>query len=118
MAGAFSFVELQITLVILAIGLLGFAGLFRIYSQQIDYVQKYSEPNMYVSDSNNTAREYWIVSQTNEWMRQFAVPADIANSETPCWEPPSTGRPKIYTVHLDSFDLDQCQAVVSQDVNE
>ena len=64
---AFSFIELQIALVILAIGLLSFAGLYRVYSRQTDYI----EPNGF------STATYYVVSQSNCWMRKLAAPAQM-----------------------------------------
>jgi len=82
----FSFVELQVALVILAMGLLSFAGLFRIYSLQTRYIEQSSLP----------VSTYYIVSQTNRWMRQLGVPADMEETagQSP-WTPPTVNGVEI-----------------------
>lgn len=119
-AGAFSFVELQVALVMLAVGLLSFAGLFRIYSRQISYIEKYSEPNMYIKDPNDEFKEYWIVSHTNEWMRQLGAPADMNQTLQPsCWRPPVYDD-NNYNVQLMSLspDFNNGQAIVEVNLVE
>jgi len=113
-AGAFSFVELQVALVILAVGLLGFAGLFRTYSKQISYIEKYSEPNMYVKDPYDESKEYWLVSHTNEWMRQLGAPADINQTlQSSCWKPPVSDDNNYDVRLIIAFpDFNSSQAVV------
>jgi hypothetical protein len=78
-AGAFSLIELQVTLVILAVSVWGFANLFRVYSLQINYIE---QENLPVST-------YYVVSQTSRWMRQLEVPADMEKTagQLP-WIPP------------------------------
>jgi hypothetical protein len=77
--GAFSLIELQVTLVILAVSVWGFANLFRVYSLQTNYIE---QENLPVST-------YYVVSQTSRWMRQLEVPADMEQTagQLP-WEPP------------------------------
>ncbi|MGA2914649.1 MAG: hypothetical protein ABSE89_01325 [Sedimentisphaerales bacterium] len=103
-AEAFSLVELEVTLVILAIGLFGFAGLFKVYSQQISFIERYSEPNMYVNNPEEEAIEFWLVSQSNQWMRQIGAPAAISKSAgQTAWTPPVDGNDiGQYTVTMTS----------------
>jgi hypothetical protein len=112
-AGAFSLVELQIALVILAVGLLSFAGLFRVYSLQTSYIEQISLP----------VSTYYIVSQSNRWMQQLGVPADMEQTAGQSgWTPPVSGD-KAYRIRLNSLskDFDNSLAdanVTLEDVNE
>ena len=65
--GGFNMIELQVALVILAAGLLSFAGLYRIYTVQTTYIEQTSMP----------ASTYYVVSQSNRWMRQLGSPAQM-----------------------------------------
>ena len=109
----FSFVELQVALVILAMGLLSFAGLFRIYSLQTSYIEQSSLP----------VSTYYIVSQSNRWMQQLGVPADMEQTAgQSAWTPPVSGD-KAYRIRLNqlSKDFDNSLAdanVTLEDVNE
>lgn len=66
-SGGFNMIELQVALVILAAGLLSFAGLYRIYTVQTTYIEQTSMP----------ASTYYVVSQSNRWMRQLGSPAEM-----------------------------------------
>lgn len=118
-AGAFNFVELEVALVILAAGLLSFAGLFRIYSLQTNYIEQISMP----TDPNDDPNSYWIVSQSNRWMRQLEEPADMYHKPGQfSWEP-NVSDSKKYKIKLNSLskDFDNSQAVVDvtlKDVND
>ena len=122
-AGAFSFIELQVTLVILAIGLWSFAGLLKVYRQQSDYIAMNSEPNLYIENPEGWSKEYWVVSQSNKWMRQLEAPAGInqAAGQIP-WTPPVDGNDMgEYSVTMTStpvknFDLQR--AVVSINIEK
>jgi hypothetical protein len=115
----FSFLELQVTLVVLAVGLWGFSGLYRVYSRQITYVERYCEPNMYVPAGET--QEFWLVSQSDNWMQQLGAPAQISPSsgQSP-WTPPIDGNDAgAYSVTTTSglsknFDLNR--AVVNINV--
>ncbi|MBN1787227.1 MAG: hypothetical protein JW806_02400 [Sedimentisphaerales bacterium] len=78
-AGAFSLIELQVTLIILATAVWGFAALFRVYSLQTEFIEQETLP----------VSTYYVVSQTSRWMRQLGVPADMAQEAgQTAWEPP------------------------------
>ncbi len=95
-ARAFSFIELQITMVILAISLLNFAGLYRVYSLQTAYIEKNTQPSM----------TYYITSPTNSYMRQLGIPADMNQSAgIIAWSPPVTGS-AIYRIRLNYYSKD------------
>lgn len=103
-AKAFSFIELQVTMVILAISLLNFAGLYRVYSLQTAYIEKNTQP----------VTTYYLTSPTNSWMRQLGIPAYIEQSAgvTP-WTPTITGS-ATYKIRLNSYtkDFENKQAAV------
>ncbi len=106
LARAFSFIELQITMIILAISLLNFAGLYRVYSLQTAYIEKNTQPSM----------TYYITSPTNGWMRQLGIPADVNQTAglTP-WSPPVTGNTP-YKVRLNSYTKDFVNSQASVEV--
>lgn len=112
-AGAFSFLELQITLVILSMGLMSFAGLYRVYSLQTAYIEK----------THQSASTYYVVSQANRWMRQLGVPAEMEQTAgAVSWTPPVSSGTK-YRIRLDSFsrDFEQSRAVAEvtmEDISE
>lgn len=102
-ARAFSFIELQVTMVILAISLLNFAGLYRIYSLQTAYIEKNTQP----------VTTYYITSPTNSWMRQLGIPAYMEQSAgTTPWTPPVTGS-VTYKIRLNSYskNFENSQAI-------
>jgi hypothetical protein len=100
---AYSFIELQIAMVILAIGLLSFAGLYRVYSRQTDYI----EPN------NMSSPTYYIVSQSNSWMRKLGAPAQMElTAGLSAWTPLVTEGDRTRQVTLsedpnENFSLNQ-----------
>jgi hypothetical protein len=109
---AYSFIELQIAMVILAIGLLSFAGLYRVYSLQTNYL----EPN------SMSVSTYYVVSQSDRWMRQLGAPAQIVRTagQLP-WTPPVPQADRVKTVTLsadpnENFTLNQ--AILSVTVEE
>ncbi|MFA5293678.1 MAG: hypothetical protein WC496_11695 [Phycisphaerae bacterium] len=110
---AFSFLELQVTMVILAIGLWGFAGLFKVYSRQVDYIEQSSLP----------VSTYYIVSQSNQWMKQLGSPAEIKQTpgQVP-WTPQVDGNDVgDYSVAMTSspaMDFDLNTAVVNIHVEQ
>ena len=95
-AGGFSFVELQIAMVILAIGLWGFAGLFKVYSRQTDYIEQSSMP----------VSTYYIVSQSNKWMKRLGTPAEMEQTAGgEAWEPDVNDN-RTYSIQLNSYSKD------------
>lgn len=109
----FNLVELEVTLVILAIGLFGLAGLFKVYSQQISFVERNCDPNMFVENPQEETKDLWLVSQTNEWMKQFAAPADINNSPgQTAWEP-NVLPDRQYDVQLSTFDFNDTSKAIA-----
>jgi hypothetical protein len=109
----FSFVELQVAMVVLAVGLLSIAGLFRIYSLQTSYIEQNSMP----------FSTYYIVSQSDMWMRQLDVPADMEQTAgQSAWTPPVSGD-KAYRIRLNglskNFDDSTADAnAILEDANE
>ena len=105
-AGGFNMIELQVSLVILAAGLLSFAGLFRIYTAQTTYIEQTAMP----------ASTYYVVSQSNTWMRQLGAPAEIEESagQSP-WTPPVSCCTE-YRILLNSLTKDFEQSQATADV--
>jgi hypothetical protein len=103
---AFSFIELQITMVILAISILNFACLYRVYSLQTSCIEKNTQP----------VSTYYISSQTNRWMRQLGTPANLEQiAGVIPWTPPVTGDEK-YKIRLNSLSKNFEQSQVMAEV--
>jgi len=108
---AFSFLELQVTMVILAVGLWGFAGLFKVYSRQVDYIEQSSLP----------VSTYYIVSQSNQWMKQLGAPAEIKQvpgqvSWRPLVDGNDTGDYSVEMTSSPAMDFDLGTAIVNINV--
>lgn len=92
-AAAYTLLELQVALVILGAGLLAMPPLMAMQSRQIRHVEAWcrSEPTFYV------------VSQSNRWLRRMEVPAEMeAKAGVQPWAPPVTGI-QVYNVELRSM---------------
>jgi len=75
---------------------LGFAGLFRIYSLQTRHIEQNSMP----------ASTYYVVGQSNRWMRQIEMPADMEQTAgQSAWIPPVSGD-KAYKIQLNRLSKD------------
>lgn len=87
---AFTMLELQVALGVLAIGLLGLGSLMIRQSRQVARLESWCVPD----------RTYYVVAQSNPWMRALNAPADFnaAAGQGP-WAPPVTGR-KTYVITL------------------
>ena len=105
-ADGFNMIELQVSLVILAAGLLSFAGLFRIYTTQTTYIEQTAMP----------ASTYYVVGQSNRWMRQLGSPAEMEESagQSP-WTPPVSCCTE-YKILLNSLTKDFEQSQATADV--
>ena len=89
----FTLLELQVTLVIMSVGLLSFAGLLAMQGRQMRSVEQWC----------SSSPTYYVVSQSNRWMRQLGAPA--AAEETAgqsAWTPPVTGQKK-WDITLTSY---------------
>lgn len=114
--------ELQVTLVILAVSLWGLSSLYRVYSMQITYIEKYCEPNMYAPGGDT--QNFWLVSQSDNWMQRLGAPAQISPSygQSP-WTPPVDGNyVGTYSVTTTSslikdFDLNTAVINIVESVN-
>lgn len=95
-AAAFTLLELQVTLVILGAGLLAMPPLLAMQSRQIRHMEAWcrSEPT------------FFLVSQSNRWLRRLGAPAERQTEAggSP-WPPPVTGDP-VYDVRLRSLTQD------------
>ena len=78
-AEAFTLLEIQVALVLLAVGLLGIAGLMVRQSMQIVRVESWCVPD----------RTHYLLSQDDPWMMALHAPATLepASGGTP-WRPP------------------------------
>jgi Tfp pilus assembly protein PilV len=92
----FSLLELTVTTVVLMIGLLGLMAAVRTHSRQMEKAESWCQGS----------RTYYVVSQTNTWMRQLGAPADLnAEAGQAAWAPPVSGTEQ-YRVSLDSRVID------------
>lgn len=95
-AGGFSMLELTITLFVLMVALLGLMATVRVHSRQMERAESWCRDDP----------TYYVVSQTNTWMRQLDAPADLnLQAGVPAWTPPISGQPR-YTVRLESHSVD------------
>jgi prepilin-type N-terminal cleavage/methylation domain-containing protein len=102
---AFTLLELEVTLVILAVGLLGVASLMAMQSRQMRRVEAWCR----------TSPTYTVLSHTNRWLRQLNAPAELTgNPAQSAWAPPVTHKAK-YTLAPGSVERhlgDQQMSVV------
>ena len=78
----FSLLELQVTLGILAVGLLGIASLLALAGRQMRRTEAWC--------ANNPT--YYVHNQPSRWMRLLAAPADLtAQPGDATWSPPVGG---------------------------
>ena len=93
---AFSLVELTVSLSVLMIGLLGLMAAMQIHSRQVETAESWCR----------RPSTYYVVSQTNPWMRQLAAPADLnTQAGVAPWTPPTSGKQR-YAVCLDAYSID------------
>jgi hypothetical protein len=93
---AYSLLEVQVAMILLTAGLMGIAGALRVHSRQLEVAEAWCREGV----------EYYVVSQSNTWMRRLGVPAELTTEPgVSAWEPPVTGE-QNYEVELDSFALD------------
>jgi hypothetical protein len=77
--------------------------MFRTHSRQIEVAESWCREDI----------EYYVVSQSNTWMRVLGAPAELHTEPgVPVWTPPVTGD-RAYEVLLDSFVLDTENRVAS-----
>lgn len=81
-ARGFTLLELQVSLAVLAIGILGLSTLTIRQSKQVARVEAWCTPD----------RTYYVVGQTHPWMRALGAPAELADSAgQSAWAPPVSG---------------------------
>lgn len=106
-AAAFTVLELQVALVILGAGLLAMTPLMAMQSRQIRHVEAWcrSEPTFY------------LVSQSNRWLRRLGAPAAMEDQAggSP-WTPPVDGAQE-YDLELLSLNEDLDNRTVSVEVH-
>ena len=87
---AYSLLEVQVAIIILT------AGMLRVQSRQMEVAESWCRDGI----------EYYVLSQSNTWMRIVGVPAELTtNPNASVWEPPVMGE-QSYEVELDSLVLD------------
>ena len=90
---AFTLLELMISLSVLAIGLMGIQALMIRQSKQVSRMEQWC-----LND-----RTYYVVNQSEEWMRALRGPATLQNQPgQTAWSPPVVSRDH-YEVTLESF---------------
>jgi len=79
---AYTLLELQVTLVILATGVLGVSALLAVQGRQIRQVEAWCRE----------APTYYLLTHTNRWMRRLEAGAELhaQAGQTP-WSPPVAG---------------------------
>jgi len=103
---AYSLLEVQIALIVLMAGVLGLCTMLRTHSRQMEVAESWCREDI----------EYYVVSQSNTWMRVLGAPAELRTEPgIPAWTPPVTGD-KAYEVSLDSFVLDSENRQASADL--
>jgi hypothetical protein len=93
---AFSLLEVQIAMIVLTMALLGLSVTLKTHSRQMEAAELWCRENT----------EYYIVGQSNTWMRQFEMPAELyTDPNIVSWEPLVSGELN-YKIELESFELD------------
>jgi len=107
---AFTLLELQVVLIVLTVSLLGIVGLVSLQSRQMSNVEQWC----------SSSPVYYLVSQSNRWMKQLGAPADVNDSPgQSAWKPPVSGE-KEYSLQITSinraFASNQisCQVIMEQ----
>ncbi len=103
----FTLLELQVTLVIMGVGMLSFAGLLAMQGRQMRSVEQWCR----------SSPTYYVVSQSNRWMRQLGAPAAAEETagQSP-WTPPVTGDTKwdiTLTLFTREFDCQEMSGVAT-----
>jgi hypothetical protein len=103
---AYSLLEVQVALIVLMAGMLGLCAMLRIHSRQIEAAESWCREDI----------EYYMVSQSNAWMRVLGAPAELHTEPgVAAWTPPVTGN-RAYEVLLNSFVLDTENRQASADL--
>jgi len=104
---AFTLLELQVVLIVLTVSLLGIVGLVSLQSRQMNSVEQWC----------SASPVYYLVTQSNRWMKQLGAPADL--NESPghsAWEPPVSGE-KEYDLEIMSVNRIFADSRMSCQVN-
>ena len=109
----FTLLELQVTLVIMSVGLLSFAALLAMQGRQMRSVEQWC----------STSPTYYVVSHSNRWMRKLGAPATAEETAgQSAWTPSVTGtKEHVVTVgsYTRQFDSQEASAHVTlQDVEQ
>ena len=90
---AFTFLELHVSVAVLAIGLLGLLALTVRQSRQVARMEAWCAAD----------QTYRVIPQTEAWMRSLGAPATLTQStDQQAWSPPVTDRDQ-YQVELSSW---------------
>jgi len=107
---AFTLLELQVVLIVLTVSLLGIVGLVSLQSRQMSNVEQWC----------SSSPVYYLVSQSNRWMKQLEAPADVNDSPgQSAWKPPVSGE-KEYNLQITSINRTfassrmSCQVIMEQ----
>ena len=104
---AYTLLELQVTLVILTSGVLAIAALLAAQGRQIRHVEQWC----------SAGATYYLVSQTNRWMRRVAAPAQVeTEAGVSAWTPTVTGEAE-YQVQLTALSQDLQSRSLQAEVN-
>jgi len=105
-SAGFSFVEVHLALAILATGLLALSSLMVMQSRQIRRAESWCKPDP----------TFYVVSQSNKWMRRLQAPANLDTSPGgTAWTPSVSGTIK-YEVWLYSLTHNIDSQTASADV--
>jgi hypothetical protein len=94
--GGFTILELQMALLVLMAGLFTMSSLLSVRSKQMTRTETWCR----------SGPTYYVVSQSNPWMRRLEASAELktqAGQES--WAPPVTGQ-KVYKLQQQSCSLD------------
>jgi len=89
----FTLLEVQVAMVILATGLMGLAALQAVQNRQVRHVETWCR----------SGPTYYLLSQSNRWMRRLEAPAQVeSQAGQTAWTPAVAGD-QAYNVSVDSL---------------